>query len=122
MPEHKHQPQPQHSGFNVNDLLFILFRHKWKVLLCAVAGICAAAVFYFLNTRVYQSDAKLLVRYVLERSAVDSIDNTSGAGAKNAATTSDAIINAEVEILNSWDLATQVADVVGVQRLLPKAG
>ena len=65
----------------------------------------------------YESQAKLLVRYVLERSGVDPIEaERAGAAASNEA---DRVIGAEIEILTSWDLAVQVAQALGPQRLLP---
>ena len=36
--------------------------------------------------------------------------------------TTDTVINSEVEILTSWDLAVQVAEAIGAKRLLPDAG
>ncbi len=83
-------------------------------------GLIAAAAVYFLYPPVYESQAKLLVRYVLERSAVDPIE-----GAKPSGTSSndvDKVIGAEIAILTSWDLAVQVAQAIGPKRLLPRAG
>src|SRR6266550_8098 len=110
----------QHSGLNVNAILFALFKRKWTILLCAAVGIIAAAAFYFFCPPVYESQAKLLVRYVLERSAVDPIE-----GAKPSGTSSndvDKVIGAEIAILTSWDLAVQVAQAIGPKRLLPSSG
>ena len=111
----------QHSGVNLSAILFALFKRKRTVLLCAAVGIIAAAAFYFFYPPVYESQAKLLVRYVLERSAVDSIESTNAAPAA-AASSNDRVIGAEIEILTSWDLAVQVAQVIGPKRLLPRSG
>src|SRR5438034_11845721 len=102
---HQH---PQHSGINLNDIFFALFKRKRTIMGCAAVGIVAAAAVYFLYPPSYESQAKLLVRYVLERSGVDSID-----GANSAAATNDTVIGAEIEILTSWDLAVQVAQSLG---------
>ena len=67
--------EPQRSGMNLNDILFIFFRHKWKIIVCAAAGILAAAGIYFLLPSQYESQAKLFVRYVVDRSAVDGLDS-----------------------------------------------
>src|SRR5947208_10046027 len=110
----------QHSGLNVKSIRFALFKRKWTFLLCAAVGIIAAAAFYFFCPPVYESQAKLLVRYVLERSAVDPIE-----GAKPSGTSSndvDKVIGAEIAILTSWDLAVQVAQAIGPKRLLPSSG
>jgi uncharacterized protein involved in exopolysaccharide biosynthesis/Mrp family chromosome partitioning ATPase len=101
---------------HLSDILFALFKRKWSIILCALLAISAAAAFYFLYPPVYQSQAKLLVRYVLERSAVDSIESTNAAPAA-AASSNDRVIGAEIAILTSWDLAVQVADGIGARRL-----
>ena len=109
--------EPSHGGLNLKDFFFAVFRHKSLVLFCAALGLVAAALFYFFYPPVYESDAKLLVRYVVERSAVDSVDSNSANSSRN----SDSAIASEVEILTSWDLAVQVADVIGPKRLLPRS-
>src|SRR5207245_4097003 len=83
----------------------------------AVVGLTAAAAVYFLYPPSYESQAKLLVRYVTERSAVDPIDAEKAAAASNQE--ADRVMGAEMEILTSWDLAMQVAQAIGPQRLLP---
>jgi uncharacterized protein involved in exopolysaccharide biosynthesis/Mrp family chromosome partitioning ATPase len=105
---------PHHSGIHLSDILFALFKRKWAIIVCALLGIIGAAAFYFLYPPVYQSQAKLLVRYVLERSAVDPIDNTTKPNQQSK--TTDSVIDSEVQILTSWDLAAQVADAIGPKR------
>src|SRR6266513_4263269 len=111
---HQH---PQHSGINLNDIFFALFKRKRTIMGCAAAGIIAAAAVYFLYPPSYESQAKLLVRYVLERRGVEPIDGANSAAANDT----DKVIGAEIEILTSWDLAVQVAQALGPQRLLPPA-
>jgi len=110
----------QHSGLNLSAILFALFKRKRTVLLCATVGIIAAAAFYFFYPPVYESQAKLLVRYVVERSAVDPIE--AGKAAAASSDTTDRVIGAEMEILTSWDLAVQVAQAIGPKRLLSHSG
>src|SRR5437762_7780636 len=109
------QPQHHRSGM-LSDILFALFRRKWIIVLCTLLGMAAAAAFFVLFPPAYQSQAKLLVRYVLERSGVDAIDSTNKPGQQTGKTT-DSIIDAEVQILTSWDLAAQVAEAIGAKRL-----
>jgi uncharacterized protein involved in exopolysaccharide biosynthesis/Mrp family chromosome partitioning ATPase len=99
---------------NLQDILLVLFKHKWKILACAAIGITAAAAKYFLNKPLYESQAKLLVRYVVDRSAIDP--EIAG----NLRKFGDAI-DSEVQIFTSWDLSTQVAEAIGAKRLLPEA-
>ena len=109
----------QHSGVNLSAILFALFKRKRTIILCAAVGIIAAAAFYFFYAPVYESQAKLLVRYVLERSAVDSIESTNSGPAASSNDYTGRVIGAEIEILTSWDLAVQVAQAIGPKRLLP---
>ncbi len=102
------------SGIRIKDISFAIFRHKGLVLICVALGLIAATIFYFFYPPIYVSAAKLLVRYVVERSAVDSVDSNSANSSRN----SDSAIASEVEILTSWDLAVQVADAIGPKRLL----
>src|SRR5438045_2048092 len=101
-----------------NDILYALFKHKKKILLGALAGLASAAGVYFFYPAVYESDAKLLVRYLVERSTVDSVDSPRNSGFAPA---TDSAIGSEIEILSSWDLAVQTAEAMGPKRLLPKA-
>ncbi len=104
-------------GLDLNDCLLILFKHKWKILLCATAGVATSVAAYFLLPTVYESQAKLLVRYVVDKSAVDVLDPSvrpSSADSMN-------LINSEVEILTSEDLDyAGRSQAVGIERLLER--
>jgi uncharacterized protein involved in exopolysaccharide biosynthesis/Mrp family chromosome partitioning ATPase len=114
------QETHHHAGIHLSDILFALFKRKWTIILCALVGIIAAATFYFFYPPVYESQAKLLVRYVLERSAIDPVE-AEKAGAATSSNYTDRVIGAEMEILTSWDLAVQVAEAIGPKRLVPPA-
>ena len=87
------------------------------IVLSSLAGILAAAIFYY-RFPIYESRAKLIVRYVLDRSPVDKVEE--GSNTTNSLV-GDAVINSEIEILTSADLAQQVAESVGPMCLLPEA-
>jgi polysaccharide biosynthesis transport protein len=108
------QGQPESSGMGLHDILFMLFRHKGKILALTLIGLIAAIGVYLLTPPVYESEAKLLVRYVMERSAVDGLDSQI----KTPTPENHTLINSEVEILTSSDLIRQVAETVGVERFV----
>jgi uncharacterized protein involved in exopolysaccharide biosynthesis/Mrp family chromosome partitioning ATPase len=114
----KSQPQNSKEAFGVQDVIYILFKHKWKIVILSLLGFTASAAVYLNRKPLYESQAKLLVRYVLNRNTVDPFQSqmnpTGGPG--------DSIINTEIEILNSEDLAKAVAEAVGVEKLLPLSG
>src|SRR5437868_10057081 len=118
MPEQR--TEPEDSNFNLTSVLIAIFKWKRTILGFTLLGIIAAAAVYFLYPRVYESDARLLVRYVLERSGYDPVDAVSGQRGSGGLTT-DAIIAAEVSIITSWDLSVQVAEALGPNRVLPDA-
>ena len=104
--------------------MFAIFKHKGKIIAGTIAGFAAAAVVYVTFPSFWQSDAKLLVRYVLDRSPVDPIDGQSAQSSVSSGfgRTSENVIGSEAEILSSWDLAVQVATAIGPRRLLPELG
>src|SRR5438067_256088 len=118
MPEHRNDPEP--SKITISNILFALFKWKRTILAFTLAGIVIAAAVYFFLPATYESDARLLVRYVLERSAVEPVDAMSGqSGNRGTGITNDGVIAAEVSILTSWDLSVQVAEALGPNRVLP---
>lgn len=112
--------QPPAQGLSLGDIYYVLFRHKWKILLFSAAGVIAAVVLFLARSPVYYSEAKILVRYVLESRSLtppasDSQIKSPDSGGEN-------IINSELEILTSLDLALVVADAVGPEKILARMG
>src|SRR6202045_293820 len=86
------------STLSRNDILYALFKHKKKILLGTLAGLVVAVGVFFFFPPVYESDAKLLVRYLVERSTVDApVDSPRSTG--GYAPTTDTVIGSEIEIL-----------------------
>jgi uncharacterized protein involved in exopolysaccharide biosynthesis/Mrp family chromosome partitioning ATPase len=108
------------KGFGPQDIIFVLFKHKWMILLLTCAGLAAAAAVFLKQRPLFQSQAKLLVRYVLERSAIDPYEAQASPGGRPGS--GDNVINTEIEILSSIDLASEVAEAIGTDRLLPGSG
>jgi uncharacterized protein involved in exopolysaccharide biosynthesis len=111
---------PANPALNISEVYHVLFRHKWKILAIWVLGVIATGVIWFGIPTPYQSEAKLLVRYVEEHKSPgaavnDSSIQTLGFGSGSA-------INNEILTLTSLDLAQQVADSVGPERILAKIG
>jgi len=106
------------GGIEITDIYFILFRRKWLVLAGVMLGIVAAVGLWKLRQPMYQSEAKLFVRYVIEMPVV------SPAGAEvrvqNPDESGAGVLNSEIEILNSVDLVQHVVKVIGPERILPE--
>src|SRR5438105_7366633 len=120
----EHRTEPESSGLNLRSILIAIFKWKRTIVGFTLVGLIAAACVYFFYPKVYESDARLLVRYVLERSGYDPVDavtGTSPKGGSGSGLTIDAVIAAEVSIITSWDLSVQVAEALGPNRVLPDA-
>jgi uncharacterized protein involved in exopolysaccharide biosynthesis/Mrp family chromosome partitioning ATPase len=111
----KSQPQASAEAFGVQDVLFVVFKHKWMIVLLSLLGLGAAAAVYLTRTPIYQSEAKLLVRYVLERASEDTFQDSS----RPNIIAGDSVINTEIEILTSKDLALEVAGKIGADVVVP---
>lgn len=108
---------PAPSGLSMGDIYYTLFRHKWKIILCSLAGILGAAAVFQFSSPPYQSEAKLFVRYVVTDSS--SPDPTGqGPNMKSPDIRGETIMAAEREILSSFDLSRQVAETIGPARIL----
>jgi len=113
------QPEPA-SGINVGDIYYVLFRHKWKIILLSLAGLLAAAAFYFLKPPPYESQAELLIKYVPQAGTLPVL------GSDQKVVVPDSrgfdIINSEIQIMSSMDLAEQAATNIGAAAILAKVG
>ena len=112
MPE-AHHPVPADS-LSIGDIYYLLFRHKWKIVIFSLLGVMAALVVLRLTPGVYESEATLLVRYVSDTTVLDAVSTggrvtAQGGGVENA-------INSEIAILSSRDLVEKVMDEMGVNR------
>lgn len=117
-PMQNHERPNQAAGLNLADIYYLLFRHKWKIIFLSVAGFLAATVYYFEVPATYTAEAKLFIRYILESRlpggiAGDQQIKTLDTGGAN-------IINSEIEIIRSLDLAVQVAKAIGPEKILGK--
>jgi polysaccharide biosynthesis transport protein len=109
------------SGMSLDDVLFTLFRHKWLVLCFVFLGIVGALVVRVVRPPPYVSNAKLMVHYVVD-SRGSTTASAEGQNVKSVDFGAPSIINAEIEILTSRDVATQVVATVGSERILAKKG
>src|SRR4051812_31080517 len=53
------------STIHIQDMYYVVFRHKWKIIILTVLGLAAAGVFQYTQKPIFESEAKLFVRYVV---------------------------------------------------------
>ena len=112
--------QPPGIDKLISEMAFILFRHKWKIIIFTLAGVAAAACVWVMTPTVYRSEARLLVRYVADT----TVDDPAAGGSKIVSPDSRGanIMNSEIAILTSMELLGEVVDAIGPEELLASDG
>src|SRR6185312_6129393 len=113
---HHHAPM-----LTLGDIYFILFRHKWKILSISAAALLIGLILPLVWPREYESETKILIKYVLDNRLPTG---GNGNGGSASLTLPDAtgrnVINTELQILTSLDLALEVATNIGPDRIVGK--
>lgn len=110
----------QSQGINLGDIYFVLFRQKWMIILFSAVGVIGAIAAFVIRPPRYNSDAKLYIRYVMEAKALTPPGDDAPARSLQPGEAS--ILNTEVQILKSRDVAEEVAAAVGPEKILAKEG
>jgi uncharacterized protein involved in exopolysaccharide biosynthesis/Mrp family chromosome partitioning ATPase len=112
---------PPSTAMSLGDVYFILFRHKWMILFFSFAGILGAIILLFVvKPPQYQSEAMLSILYVVDGKSLNPPGDEQNARPLNEG--SESIINTELAILHSLDVANQVVQAMTPERILAKAG
>lgn len=94
-----------------------LRRHGWKLALCLACGVGAAIALPRVRPGSYQSEAKLLIRSVIQTGS----SQTSGQASVTAlvpVSEQTRVMNDQAEILRSATLAERVVEQIGAKRIL----
>lgn len=104
---------PPRGGSKLQDILYALFRHKWKIIIPTLMGLGAAGglYHYYSQSPTYQTHAKLMIRYVVERREADPSAPDPKAGS--------VMMDSEQQILTSFDVAKDAAEAMGAEKVLP---
>jgi uncharacterized protein involved in exopolysaccharide biosynthesis/Mrp family chromosome partitioning ATPase len=109
------------STLTLGDVLYILLRHKWKIVLFTLVGIVGAGAVWFTRKPIFESTAKIYVKYVAESRTLPP-----GTGqpevVREPESRGNAVINAEMEILTSTDCVLEAVKAVGAQKILAAYG
>jgi uncharacterized protein involved in exopolysaccharide biosynthesis/Mrp family chromosome partitioning ATPase len=105
---------------SLGDVYFVLFRHKWKILIFSATGFLAAVALYLFFPQAYQSQTELYIRYVEEGKPLSSPGNDENAMSPDGR--GDSIMQTEVAILESADVIEAAVKDVGAAKILAKVG
>jgi uncharacterized protein involved in exopolysaccharide biosynthesis/Mrp family chromosome partitioning ATPase len=107
-------------GISLGDIYFVVFRHKWKILTLTLLGVLAGVIYFIGKQPPFQSEAELFVRYITEERERQPDDQTSKV--TSVVDPARSAINAEMALLQTFDLAAAVATNVGPEKILAKYG
>lgn len=114
------RPVEPPAAISLGDVYYIIFRHKWKIILTSLAGVVAAVGIYFLHPPPYESQAELLVKYVPESTQLALPGENQKVMIPDP--NGDNIINSEIQILTSLDTVEQAVTNIGASNILVRAG
>lgn len=103
-------------SLTMRDLVYVLFRHKWKMLLFFTSVFCLFVLVTVTSSPIYRSEAKLLLKVGRESVTLDPTASTGPVMHVTQSRLSE--INSEIEILRGRDLIEQVVDSIGCDQLM----
>jgi uncharacterized protein involved in exopolysaccharide biosynthesis len=107
--------EEQRQTYSLRDALAILFKHKYKILISFVVIAIGTVVIAFLTTpKFYVARAVLMVKFGREFMQISEVGEN-----RPAALSQEAIINTEMQILTSTDIAGKVVEAMGPYTLYP---
>ena len=111
---------PAPPAITAGDLYHIFFRNKWKIFTIWIIGLAAAGVVWKMWPISYQAEAQLLVHYVLNYKSPNPV--TQSESVNPATERGTDVLNSEVQLLRSFDLALRVVDALQPSGILTKLG
>jgi uncharacterized protein involved in exopolysaccharide biosynthesis len=110
-------PEPARES-SLRDILYTLFKHKWKVAGFFLVITIGVGIATLLATPVYESSAKLFVRVGRESIGVDP---TVAGPTISIFQSRESEINSEIEIIKNRSVAEQVVETLGPGYILGQA-
>jgi polysaccharide biosynthesis protein PslE len=106
----------EQQGHKIREMLTVLFKHKWKVVisLVSLSIITLIVAFFFFNEKDFVARSVLMVKLGREFVATPEVGET------RTPINQEAIINAEKQILTSRDLINRVVQEMGPGNVYPK--
>src|SRR5262249_3306162 len=97
------------------DALNVLFKHQRKIIATFLIIVGAVAFYTFTSTPLYEAKASLLIKVARDNVSRPEV----GEERPQIPLNREALLNSELEILTSRDLAARVVETIGIYRLYP---
>src|ERR1022692_2001987 len=99
------------------SIVYVLFRHKWAMVLTFLAVMKAAGAYCLLATEYYESESDLYVNFGRDTSS--PVNTPSGVGQAEATVDEQTILNSLIQMLTSGSLVDSVITEIGLKKLYP---
>ena len=100
----------------MEDIYYILFRHKSKIVLGAIIGMLGAVGVYVWSPVDYRSEAKLLVRFIEQDTGMDAQKGRGNILRPDRR--GDKIMHTEIQVLKTRDLVETVVEEIGPEKII----
>lgn len=100
---------------NMRDFLTIFFKHRVKILTIFSVVVAIVTIASFVATPIYEAKSSLLVKYGREYMNQSQVGNSQPMMSLNR----EEIINSEIQILKSPDLAKRVIETIKLGQIYP---
>jgi polysaccharide biosynthesis protein PslE len=99
---------------NLRDLLTIVFKHKYKIIVTSILIFLGATIFALSTSKSYEAKSTLLIK--IGREFLQRPEAGTGSG---LAFNPETIMRSEISILTSRDLTNSVIKKIGIDTLYP---
>jgi uncharacterized protein involved in exopolysaccharide biosynthesis len=104
----------------MREALSTLFRHKWGIVIVTLLVIAGAVTMALFLPAIYDSEAKILVKFGRETLIVDPAASIAGPRTGSGGTSLMQQVHTQEQILTSHYLAEQVVDQLGPESFAPQ--
>jgi uncharacterized protein involved in exopolysaccharide biosynthesis len=99
---------------NIRDLLTIVFKHKYKIIVVSILIFLGTTLFALLAPKVYEAKSTLLIKFGREFAQRPDAGTATGFSIPP-----QTIMRGEISILTSRDLINAVIKTIGIENLYP---
>jgi uncharacterized protein involved in exopolysaccharide biosynthesis len=105
--------EPKKEG--MRDFLTIFFKHRTRMLIVFFSVILTVAAFSFLQSPVYEAKSTILIKYGREYMSRSEVGDAPPVRSLDE----EEVINSEIQILRSRDLAKKVIETIKLKNMYP---
>ena len=104
------------KAISLRDFLYVVFKHKTKILAVFLATVITVAVGSFIMKPAYEADSKILIKFGRENIYIPA---TTDVSTPIVSLSREGSINSEIEILKSRGLIERTVRTLGVENIYP---